>query len=124
MRIARLVAAHVVVGLVTAALALGLADIVLDRMTISARAFPFVVVLFTAIRLVVRLIMRATIVLASLAGLVASFASLLITDIVSSGFRISGLTTWVVATLIVWLGGLVAELVVGVGLRRRLRGAS
>ena len=41
-------------------------------------------------------------------ALVTTFVGLLVTDIVSSGLSISGATTWILATLIVWLGALIA----------------
>ena len=83
--------ARIVADLVASAAALVLADVFLDRFTVTAGSLPFVVILFTLFRLIIRLVMKATIVLASLAGLGAAFGSLVITDIASSGLKIRGL---------------------------------
>jgi hypothetical protein len=119
----RIFATRILADLVASAVALIVADIFLDRFTVTAGSLPLVVVLFTVFRLIIRLLMKATIVLASLAGLGAAFGSLVVTDIASSGLKIRGLVTWVLATLIVWLGGIIGDLVVEVRLRRQLRAA-
>ena len=98
----------------TAAAGLLVAVIALDRMTItSAISFLTVVVLFAVIQAVVtpffRVSAKAVPVLAGVVGLPATFAALLVTTLISDGLKISGLSTWLFATLIVWLVTLFAS---------------
>ncbi len=120
---------RLLVGLGTSTVALLIANILLRRLTISAVAFPVVVLIFTAVRMVLRPVFEATIekharLLGSFVGLLVAFASLVITDIVSDGLRIRGVVTWALASLIVWLGGIASDLLLGRWLARRLTGRS
>lgn len=117
--------AQVVVGLVVNAIALLIAAIVLDRFTISELTFPIVVVIFTVVGLVARPVIEAFVeknaqVVASFVGLVAAFVTLLITDMVSDSLNVEGIGTWVAASVIVWLGRLVADIAVSKHLMERL----
>ena len=52
-------------------------------------------------------------------SLIATFVSLVVTDLVSDGFSISGFVTWIEATVIVWLASLLAVFILPfLGLRR------
>jgi uncharacterized membrane protein YvlD (DUF360 family) len=44
-------------------------------------------------------------------ALIATLVSLIVTDLVSDGFSIDGVGTWIAATFIVWLGALLAALI-------------
>ena len=44
------------------------------------------------------------------------------TDVITDDLEISGLGTWVLATVIVWLAGLLANLLLGRWLYRRIAG--
>ena len=44
-------------------------------------------------------------------ALIATLVSLIITDLISDGFTISGVGTWIAAAVIVWLAALVAAFV-------------
>lgn len=117
--------AQVVVGLVVNAIALLIAAIVLDRFTISELTFPIVVVIFTVVGLVARPVIEAFVeknaqVVASFVGLVAAFVTLLITDMVSDSLNVEGIGTWVIASVIVWLGRIAADLAVSKRLTDRL----
>ncbi len=46
-----------------------------------------------------------------LGGLVATYVALLLADILSDGIEIEGIGTWILATLIVWAGTLLYDLV-------------
>lgn len=63
-------------------------------------------------------------VLSSFVGLIGAFAALLVTDLLSDGLDIEGTTTWIFATLIVWGGMILADLLIGRWLIRRLVGDS
>ncbi len=54
-------------------------------------------------------------------ALIATFASLVITDLVSDGFSISGAGTWLAATVIVWVASLIAVFLIPyLGLKKYL----
>lgn len=55
-------------------------------------------------------------------SLIATFAALVITDIVSNGVSISGVGTWVLATVIVWAASLIAVFILPfLGLRKYIQ---
>jgi putative membrane protein len=122
-----LLVARAVVALVTSAIALLLASILLDGFSVSTLTFPVVVVLFALILLVSRAAVETLVdknahVLSSFVGLIGAWVALLVTDLVSDGLDIEGLYAWVVGTLIVWGGMLLADLLVGRALIRRIAG--
>ena len=107
------------VGLIVAAL-------VLDGMEIDVTSFVVAVVIFTVVYavlqpfLAVQLRRMGSAALGGVA-LVATLVSLIITDLLSDGFTISGVGTWILASLIVWLGALIAALVLPyLGLKKYL----
>jgi uncharacterized membrane protein YvlD (DUF360 family) len=54
-------------------------------------------------------------------ALIATLVSLIITDLVSDGLNISGVGTWIAATVIVWLAALLAAFILPfLGLKRFL----
>lgn len=84
-------------------------------LTIDLIGFLIVVAIFTAARFVLApLMMKISLLYAraimGACALVTVFFSLLITTLISSHLTISGAVTWVLATLIVWLFGLFAML--------------
>lgn len=107
------------VGLIVAAL-------VLDRMEIDVTSFVVAVVIFTVVFAVLQPFLAVQLRRlgpAALGGvsLIATLVALVITDLLSDGFTISGVTTWVLAALIVWLGALIAAFVLPyLGLKRYL----
>lgn len=119
--------AKILVSLAVNAIALLVAAIVLDDFRIDELSFPVVVVIFTAVELVARPALETVIDenaqwLASFVGLAAAFVTLLVTDLLSDGLDIEGVGTWVIASLIVWGGGLVASLLVADRIMRRVVG--
>lgn len=90
--------------------------------------FLWAVVVFTAATLVVKPLMTgllrrrwegrshrntwlASKAATSCAGLLATWAILMVTTIFSNGFRISGLIGWVAATVVIWLASLIYDFV-------------
>lgn len=103
-----------VVALAANAVALLLAALLLDGVRVSTLFFVFLVVIFTVISLLVTPTVRAFVKenaasLSSLAGLLATFVALLITDLVSDSLQIEGILDWVMATVIVWAAALVVQ---------------
>ena len=83
--------------------------------TIDAVSFIIVVAIFTAVRfilapLIFKLSMRYARMLTGGISLVTIFISLLVTTLLTSHLVITGTTTWVLATLIVWVFGVAAML--------------
>ena len=101
--------ARVVLSLIGNALGLWIADLVLDKMSVTYPAgFLVEVAIFTLIVIVVQpLIVKMTIgksaALAGSSALIATFVALLITSLIADDLNIDGVTTWIVATIIIWL---------------------
>jgi hypothetical protein len=121
--------AWVVVELVTSAVALLIAATLVDGFDIDTLAFPIVVVVFTLIGALTQPVVEAFIkknaqLLARSIDLIAAFFTLLVTDLVSSNLNISGVSAWILGTLIVWGASLLTALIVGRWLFRRIAGPS
>jgi putative membrane protein len=109
------------VGIHLLANAIGLivAAVVLSGMTITGAAFVIAVLIFTVVEvvadpLVTKIALRSVPTLRGGVALVTTLLGLLITTWLSSGLRISGATTWVLATVIVWLAALLADVILPV----------
>ena len=107
------------IHLLANAIGLIVAAWILSGMEIDGAAFVIAVVIFTAVEvvadpLVTKIAIRSVPALRGGVALVTTFIGLLITTWLSSGLKISGVQTWVLATLIVWLAALVAALILPV----------
>ena len=101
--------------LASAAIGLLVAKLVLDDMTIDAASFLAVVVIFAVLQSVLapfiaKVTAKNAPALLSATGLISTFLALLVADVVSDGMSISGASTWLFATLIVWLTTMLATL--------------
>ena len=119
--------ARLVTSVVAAFVALLIAALLFDEFRIDELAFPLVVGIFVLVILVARpalenLIDETLQWAASFVGLVAAFVSLLVTDLLSDDLEIEGFMTWILASVIVWVASVVADLLVGRWLMRRLAG--
>jgi uncharacterized membrane protein YvlD (DUF360 family) len=108
--------AAVVLRLLANAVGLAIAAWLLDGFSISTAAFIGVVILFTLVEvvldpLVVKLSLRYAPVLRGAIALVTTLVGLIVTTVISDGLTIDGATAWLVGTLIVWLGGVIAALI-------------
>jgi putative membrane protein len=108
------------------AVGLLVAAAVLDKMDIDATSFIVAVIIFTVVLallqpfIVAQLRRRNSAALGGVA-LIATFIALVITDLVSDGFSISGVGTWIAATVIVWVASLLAVFILPyLGLRKYL----
>jgi putative membrane protein len=105
------------VGLATAAF-------ILDDMTIGVVPFVVAVAIFTTVEVIAQPLMTSLAVkhaqyLAGGTALITTFLGLLITNLITDGLRISGVSTWIAATVIVWLAALIAALILPVILTKR-----
>ncbi len=113
-----------VIDLVGNTIGLLVAWAVLPKFEINAESFVIAVLIFTVVETLVEPFLRqmaiesATALRGSVA-LVATFIGLLITDILSTGLHIRGVSTWIFATVIVWLATLVAGLILPLFLFRK-----
>jgi len=100
------------------------ATAVLDGMTIDAASFIMAVLIFTVVEVVFepmlrQMAMKSAQALMGSVSLIITFVGLLVTELVSDGLQITGLSTWVLATIIVWLAALVAGLILPLILVKR-----
>ncbi len=80
---------------------------------ITVMGFVIVVVIFSAARfilapLMMKLSMRYARALVGGISLVTIFVSLLVTSLISGSLVITGVSTWILATLIIWVFGVIA----------------
>ena len=100
---------------------------VLDKMSINGTSFIFAVIIFTVVLALAQPFIFSQLRRrnsAALGGvsLIATFAALLITDIFSDGLSISGISTWLAATVIVWACSLLAVFILPyLGLKKYLQ---
>jgi uncharacterized membrane protein YvlD (DUF360 family) len=106
------------VGLTIAGNAIGLlvAAVLLDDVKLSGAAFILAVIIFTVAELVIEPFIEKMVTehaerLRILTSLATTFLALVVTDLLSDGLDIEGAGTWVLATVIVWLGTLLAGVI-------------
>ena len=69
----------------------------------------------------IRLVVRTFILVGNAVGLIVASLALVVTDLLSDGLDISGVGTWIAATVIVWLAALLAVFILPfLGLRKYL----
>ena len=107
------------IACLASAVGLIVAAIVLDDMTINGAAFIIAVLIFTAVQAIaspflMKMAMKNASALMGAVALLSTLIGLIVTHLVSDGLSISGLSTWVFASLIVWLAGLIAALIIPV----------
>jgi putative membrane protein len=95
------------VALLGAAIGLIIGAVVLDDMTLDGAAFLLAIVIFVVLTAVLEPLIEKigdehVSLIATFSSLITTFLALLITELVSDGLNISGASTWVFATLIVW----------------------
>jgi putative membrane protein len=117
--------ASAVLHLIGNAVGLVLASLILSGFSINGAAFVVALLIFTAVEvvmgpLIAKIALKNVPSLLGGIALVTTFVGLLVTDIVSSGLSISGATTWILATLIVWLGALIAGILLPLVLFRKV----
>jgi len=94
-------------SLLGSALGLWVASLILDDMSVSGTAFVIAVIIFTVLTAVLQPLIAKTAeknapALQGASALVTTFLALLITELISDGLSIDGLSTWIFATVIVW----------------------
>ena len=95
----------------------------LDVTAVVEAVIVFTLVLALMTPVLANLLRRSRSSASALGGvsLIATFVALLVTDVISKGLSISGIGTWIAATVIVWLGSLIAVFVLPyLGLKKYL----
>lgn len=129
-RVTRVIRLLVRTVIVLAGNAVGLivASLVLDDFAIDVTGFIVSLVIFTIAVALMTPFLASTLrrnqsSSAALGGvaLISTFVALLITDVLSDGVSISGIGTWIAATVIVWVGSLLAMFILPyLGLKKYL----
>ena len=107
------------VGLIVAAA-------VLDGMQLNVASFVLAVIIFTVVFALMQPFLTSQFRRSNSAALggvalIATFISLVVTDILSDGFKIDGVGTWIAATVIVWVAALLAAFILPfLGLKKYL----
>jgi len=108
------------------AVGLIVASLVLSGMDIDVTSFIYAVIIFTVVFALMlpffasQLRRRGSSALGGVA-LIATLISLIITDLISDGFSISGIGTWLAAAVIVWAASLLAAFILPfLGLKKYL----
>ncbi|WP_416955000.1 phage holin family protein [Nocardioides sp. T5] len=112
------------IQLLANAVGLLVAAAVLDDVTVSGTAFLVAVVVFTLVYAIAQpfftqMALSRVPALRGGVALVATLAGLVVTAALSDGLSISGPTTWLLATVIVWLISLVGVLLLPLVLVKR-----
>jgi putative membrane protein len=112
------------IHLVANAVGLLVANLVLDDLTIDAGPFLWAVLIFTVVEtfagpLIMKIALQNAKGLMGGIALVVTFVGLLVTEIIADGFDINGVSTWIAATVIVWLAAMLAGLIIPVILVKR-----
>ena len=114
------------VALAANAIGLIVASVVLDGFELNVASFIVAVVIFTIVFAVLTPFLAVQLRrlgngAIGATALIATLVSLIVTDLLSDGFSISGVGTWVAAAVIVWLAALVAAFVLPfLGLKKYL----
>ncbi len=108
------------------AVGLIVASLVLSGFDIDVTAFVVAVVIFTVVLALMQPFLASSLRRhgsSALGGvsLIATLVSLIITDLVSDGFSIDGIGTWIAAAVIVWVASLLAAFILPyLGLKKYL----
>lgn len=106
---------RVLIFLASAALGLWVASLLLDDFEITVTGFVTAVVLFAIAQsilspFILKMSMRYATAFTGGVGLVSTFVALWIATLIGDGLSITGVSTWVIGTLIVWLVTAIATL--------------
>lgn len=107
------------ISILASAVGLIVAAAILDDMNINSSAFIVAVLIFTAVTalsgpFIAKSAMKNDSALLGAVALVSTLVGLIVTHLVSDGLSITGLTTWILAAVIVWIAGLLAALIIPV----------
>jgi uncharacterized membrane protein YvlD (DUF360 family) len=117
---------RLLIAFVSNAVGLIVAAAVLDRMSLDATGFLVAVAVFTIAFALLQPFLFSVLRLSPgpvLGGvaLIATLVSLIVTELLTDGLSIRGVGTWIAATVIVWLGSVLAAFILPfLGLKKYL----
>lgn len=108
------------------AIGLLLASLILSGFAIKPISFIVVVIVFTVVQvvaepLILKLGEKKAPALKGGIALIVTFVGLFVTDLVSAGLTVGGVSNLLAATLLVWLGALIASVVLPIYVFKELR---
>jgi len=120
------VIAALCLGLLANAFGLLMANVILSGFSVNAVSFIWVVIVFSLIEVIAAPLMLKMSILhvPALAGgiaLATTLVGLMLTTVFTDGLTIHGLSTWILATLIVWLCALLASLILPLFMFKKVR---
>jgi hypothetical protein len=97
----------------SALIGLFVADMLLSDLSVDGSSYILVAIIFALIQAIVsplmfKMVHKNASAFTGGVGLISTLAALIITSIITSGLTITGLSTWILAALIVWLAGAIA----------------
>jgi uncharacterized membrane protein YvlD (DUF360 family) len=107
---------RLLIALLSNAVGLIVAAAVLDGMTLNATGFVVAVAVYTVVfallqPFLISVLRRSPAPVLGGVALIATLASLIVTTLITDGLEISGVGTWIAATLVVWLASVIAGFV-------------
>ena len=116
----------IVATIIANAVGLLLAAALLDGFSIDALSFIVVLLVFTGVMiltgpLITKIALTSLPQIRGSISLVSVFFGLKVTEWLMPGFDMGGLSNWLAATLLVWLGSLVAEILLPIYVFKQLR---
>ena len=116
----------IVATIIANAVGLLLAAALLDGFTIDALSFIVVLLVFTGVMiltgpLITKIALTSLPQIRGSISLVSVFFGLKVTEWLMPGFDMGGLSNWLAATLLVWLGSLIAEILLPIYVFKQLR---
>ena len=117
----------IVAYLAANAVGLLVATVLLPGFTIDPLGFVVAVVIFSVVQailgpLVTKVSLKSMPQLMGGVALVTIFLGLFVTDLLVRGMEIGGIANWLAATLLVWIGSLVAEILLPIYVFKQLSG--
>jgi hypothetical protein len=108
----------ILIGIVVSVALLGGFSATVEAIFVSTLLFWVVhlVVNFVALRILIR---QPSVATAGLLALASTIVSLIIVNIVVSGLKIHGASTYVIATLVIWIATALADVIGGRKIRQR-----
>jgi putative membrane protein len=115
---------RILLSLAASAIGLALCALLLDGFDISTVSFPFAVLVFAVVNLLVEPIVSFALfrwvhAAIGLLALVVNAFTLWLTDVLTTGIDIDGLDTYVLATILIWVVNVALDLIPGPWRRRR-----
>lgn len=97
----------------SALIGLWVADMILAGLTVDAKAYIPVAIIFALIQailapLIFKGVHRNASAFTGGVGIISTFVALFITNLLVGGLNVDGFTTWILAALIIWLAGAIA----------------